>query len=628
MNPDHSRRASFGSHFRLWPAVAGLALLLALSSAARAEPALANVHARKSASLNGKWNTIIDPYDVGYVDYRGVSQDALARPTRGFALDRRQQDKSELIEYNFDTSPTLTVPGDWNSQNDRLLYYEGTIWYRRRFDAPKSAPGNRLFVHFGAANYEADVYLNGWRLGRHVGGFTPFAYEITGLAKEKDNSLVVRVNNRRRPDGVPAMNTDWWNYGGLTRDVLLVQTPGTFIAQYHVGLKAGTRDRIEVTVQLDGSHKQQKVTVALAGLGLKAEARTDASGVAHIEFPAAKIPLWSPERPALHDVVLSSETDQIADRIGFRTIKTAGTDILLNDKPVFLRGICIHEENPIRGGRAYSVEDARMLLGWAKELNANFVRLAHYPHNEHMARVADELGLMVWEEIPVYWAIQWENADTLHLAQSQLAELIARDQNRASVVVWSVANETPITAERTRFLKTLVDTARSLDGSRLISAAMEVHGDKHNPDLRIVDDPFGEFTDLVSFNQYIGWYDGLPDKTARISWSITYKKPVVISEFGADALQGWHADPLTRFSEEYQEDLYRKTIAMLRKIPAWRGVTPWILADFRSPRRVLPNVQDGWNRKGLIGQNGKKKKAFAVLKAFYDELEQRAARGP
>jgi beta-glucuronidase len=460
-----------------------------------------------------------------------------------------------------------------------------------------------------------------------VGGFTPFAYEITDLAKEKDNSLVVRVNNRRRPEGVPAMNTDWWNYGGLTREVLLVQMPRTFIAQYHVGLKAGTRDSIEVTVQLDGPRKQQKVTVTLAGLGLKAEARTDASGMARIEFPVAQIPLWSPERPALHDVVLSSKTDQIADRIGFRTIKTAGTDILLNDKPVFLRGICIHEENPIRGGRAYSVEDARMLLGWAKELNANFVRLAHYPHNEHMARVADELGLMVWEEIPVYWAIQWKNADTLHLAQSQLTELIARDQNRASVVVWSVANETPITAERTRFLKTLVDTARSLDGSRLISAAMEVHGDKQNPDLRIVDDPFGEFTDLVSFNQYIGWYDGLPDKTARISWSIKYPKPVVISEFGADALQGWHADALTRFSEEYQEDLYRKTIAMLRKIPAWRGVTPWILADFRSPRRVLPNVQDGWNRKGLIGQNGKKKKAFAFLKAFYDEIEQRAARG-
>jgi len=167
-----------------------------------------------------------------------VSQDALAKPTRGFALDRRQQDKSELLEYNFDTSPTLTVPGDWNSQNDRLLYYEGTLWYRRRFDAPKSAPGNRLFVYFGAANYEADVYFNGWRLGRHVGGFTPFAYEITDLAKEKDNSLVVRVNNRRRPEGVPAMNTDWWNYGGLTREVLLVQMPRTFIAQYHVGLKS------------------------------------------------------------------------------------------------------------------------------------------------------------------------------------------------------------------------------------------------------------------------------------------------------------------------------------------------------------------------------------------------------
>jgi len=607
-----------------------LALALLPLALARLEAAgsLINAYSRQSLSLNGKWNVIVDPYETGFYDYRYQPYDQGPDSTAAFFMDHRPADKSELVEYSFDRSPTLMVPGDWNSQAEKLFYYEGSVWYRRLFDIRASRPGNRLFVYFGAANYEADVYLNGKKLGRHVGGFTPFFFEITNAVKPVGNSLIVKVDNKRHREGVPTLNTDWWNYGGLTREVLLVQTPGTFIAQYHVGLKAGTRDRIEVTVQLDGPRKQQKVTVTLAGLGLKAEARTDASGVARIEFPAAQIRLWSPERPALHDVVLASETDQIADRIGFRTIKTAGTDILLNDKPVFLRGICIHEENPMRGGRAYSVEDARMLLGWAKELNANFVRLAHYPHNEHMARVADELGLMVWEEIPVYWAIQWENADTLHLAQSQLTELIARDQNRASVVVWSVANETPITAERTRFLKTLVDTARSLDGSRLISAAMEVHGDKQNPDLRIVDDPFGEFTDLVSFNQYIGWYDGLPDKTARISWSIKYKKPVVISEFGADALQGWHADALTRFSEEYQEDLYRKTITMLRKIPAWRGVTPWILADFRSPRRVLPNVQDGWNRKGLIGQNGAKKRAFAVLKSFYDEIEQRAARGP
>jgi beta-glucuronidase len=164
-----------------------------------------------------------------------------------------------------------------------------------------------------------------------------------------------------------------------------------------------------------------------------------------------------------------------------------------------------------------------------------------------------------------------------------------------------------------------VDTARLLDNTRLISAAMEVRADPANPNHKIVDDPFGAFTDLLSFNEYVGWYDGLPGKIPLITWSLGYSKPVVISEFGADAKQGFHADKGTRFSEEYQADLYKKTLAMLETIPQWRGTTPWILCDFRSPRRPLPNVEDGWNRKGLIGSDGEKKSAFYILKAFYDE---------
>jgi beta-glucuronidase len=300
-----------------------------------------------------------------------------------------------------------------------------------------------------------------------------------------------------------------------------------------------------------------------------------------------------------------------------------GADILLNDAPVFLRGISLHEENPLRGGRAYSREDARLLLRWAKELGCNFVRLAHYPHSEHVARAADEMGVLLWEEVPVYWTIQWDNPDTLANAKAQLTELIERDRNRASVIVWSVANETPVSEPRTRFLKALVETARSLDATRLVSAAMEPHTDRQDPDHRIVDDPLGAYTDILSFNQYIGWYDGLPDKLQRIRWTIGYEKPVIVSEFGADALHGFHADRLTRFSEEYQEDLYRQTLAMLQKVPHWRGVTPWILVDFRSPRRPLPRIQDEWNRKGLIGSNGERKKAYFVLQDYYKRMGER-----
>ena len=144
--------------------------------------------------------------------------------------------------------------------------------------------------------------------------------------------------------------------------------------------------------------------------------------------------------------------------------------------------------------------------------------------------------------------------------------------------------------------------------------------DATDPHRRIVDAPLGAFTDILSFNEYVGWYDGTIDSIAQTEWTIGYKKPVVITEFGGDALQGYHADDHARFSEEYQAELYRRSIPMLRGIPELRGMNPWILCDFRSPRRLLSNVEDGWNRKGLIGENGVRKEAFSVLAAFYADL--------
>jgi beta-glucuronidase len=587
-----------------------------------------NAYARHGLDLDGKWHVIVDPYDTGYYDYRHMPLDEQANPRSGYFLDQEPKSKSDLVEYSFDQSPTLDVPGDWNTQDEKLFYYEGSIWYRKRFDFSPSAAGDRLFLYFGAANYQADVYLNGKKLGRHVGGFTPFQFEVTGLLRPAGNSLVVRVDNRRHLEAVPTVNTDWWNYGGLTRDVRLVETPGTFVRDYRLQLRKGQADMVDATVQLDGSHARQHVVLAIPDAKLTAEGDTDESGTVHFAIPAPGLELWSPEHPRLYAVTLSTETDKVEDKVGFRTIEVRGTDILLNGHPIFLRGACLHEENPLRGARAYSEADARLVLGWAKQLNCNFLRLAHYPHNEHMARVADELGIMLWEEVPVYWTIQWENPETLANAKAQLTDLVVRDRNRASVIVWSVANETPVSEPRTKFLKSLVDTARSLDDTRLVSAAMEVRTDPADKNHRIVDDPFGAYTDLLSFNEYVGWYVGLPDDIPKLTWTLGYDRPVVISEFGGDALQGFHADKLTRFSEEYQADLYTQTLAMLSRIPQWRGATPWILCDFRSPKRPLPHIQDGWNRKGLIGSNGEKKEAFFVLKAFYDGKASAGAGAP
>ncbi len=601
--------------------IAVLTIVLGFSACVYSQEVMINIPGRTGFSLNGKWNYIVDPYENGYYDYRYEPFDKNENPTGGYFLDRKPASKSDLVEYDFDLMPSLMVPGDWNSQDDKLFYYEGTVWYRKLFEYDKKDVVNRVFICFGGANYETDVYLNGRKLGKHIGGFTPFNFEITGILKDGPNSVVVKVDNKRRRDGVPTLNTDWFNYGGLTRDVCIVEVPQTFISDYLIQLAKGRQDLISGYVKLNGQKASQKIKIEIPELKIATEVTTDANGTANIEITVKKLERWSTVNPKLYQVNISAGGDAISEKIGFRNIETQGTDILLNGVSVFLRGICIHEENPMRGGRAYSLEDARMLLGWAKELGCNYVRLAHYPHNENMARVADEMGILVWEENPVYWTILWDNPATFENARNQLTELITRDKNRASVIIWSMANETPVSDARTIFLKKLVTHARELDNTRLISAAMEVHRDPGKPYHRIVEDPFAEHTDIVNFNEYVGWYDGLPPDCDKINWIINYNKPVMISEAGAGALQGLHGDALTRWTEEFQEDLFRRNLAMLSKIPQFRGVSPWILCDFRSPRRHLANIQDGWNRKGLVGENGTKKKAFFVVRDFYRKME-------
>ena len=573
-----------------------------------------NTDGRKTISLDGQWQVIVDPYESGFYDYRYQPS------ANGYFRNAKPKSKSDLIEYDFDKSGTLKVPGDWNTQSAQLFFYEGTVWYKKSFDYQRKAD-TRLFVYFGAANYVADVYLNGEKVGQHEGGFTPFNFEITRLVRETGNFLVVKVDNKRRRDAVPTLMTDWWNYGGLTRHVKLVETPSTFVHDYLIQLQKGTRDRVRGSVRLNGARLNQRVTIRIPEASVSRTFAADESGLAAIDF-RADLKLWSPEDPKLYDVVVEAEADQVRDQIGFRSIETRGTEILLNGRPIFLRGICMHEEAPVRGGRAYSLEDARTLLGWARELGANFVRLAHYPHNELIIREADRMGILLWSEIPVYWTILWDNPATLENARNQLGEMIARDKNRAAVVIWSVANETPLSDARLSFLKNLVSHARSLDQGRLISAAMERH--YINPTTQMIDDPLGEFLDVLGCNEYVGWYDGLPAKADRIEWKSKYDKPLIMSEFGADALYGHHGDALTRWTEEYQENLYQHQIAMLRKIPFLRGTSPWILTDFRSPRRPLPGIQDYWNRKGLISSGGERKKAFYVMQQWYRELRENA----
>lgn len=587
-------------------------VMLCMTATAQQAPLVSNIAARQTTSLDGQWKSIVDPFENGYYDYR-------LRPYDGYGLDQTYSDKTMLQEHDFETSQTLFVPGDWNTQRDQLYYYEGTVWYRKRFDYNLAAD-NRLFIHFGAVNYEAIVWVNGKKLGRHVGGFTSFNYEITDILREGENSVVVKVDNKRKADAVPTVNSDWWNYGGITRPVTLIETPSTFIQDYYVQLDKNDMRTIEGWVQLDGEFKDQSVSVEIAELGLKVNAVCNQEGYASFSVKA-KPQLWSPESPKLYDVVVSCQSDSVEDQIGFRTITTDGTKMLLNGEEIFCRGICIHEETAYDSGRAYSRDHAETLLGWAKDLNCNFVRLAHYPHNEEMVRAAERMGFLVWSEIPVYWTIHWENKETYANAHAQLTDMITRDKNRCNVIIWSIANETPHSDARLEFLTNLANTARQMDDVRLIGAAMEKEDLGNN--VLTVNDPLGEVLDIISFNQYVGWYDGTSEKCDRMSWVFDIKKPVFISEFGGGALYGNHGSKDEFFTEEYQKDLYEHQVAMFSRIEGLAGTSPWIIKDFRSPRRQVPGLQDGFNRKGLISDKGQKKQAFFVMKEWYDQIEER-----
>lgn len=605
--------------------ILSLIISVALSGQIRAqEPQIISVQQRNITSLNGAWKYILDQYENGYYNYRYEPMDQQAfnpRSAEAIFYDYHPTDKTDRVEYDFDKSEELQVPGSWNYQDDKLFYYEGTIWYRKKFDYTLSS-SNRLFLYFGAINYEAHIYLNGKKLGMHVGGFTPFNFEITSMLKEKDNSLVIKVDNKRKHEGVPTLNTDWFNYGGITRDVLLFEVSSTFVRDYRIQLAKNSLSKVEGYVNLDGANRNGKVTVEIPELKINQEFTIDSNGHAPISFSLNNAIMWSPENPKLYEVKIRSGESVITDKIGFRSIETKGSDLLLNGKPIFLRGISIHEENGSRGDRAWSIEDAQMILSRAKELNCNFVRLAHYPHNENMIRVAEQLGLLVWSEIPVYWTIDWNNESTYKNAENQLKDMITRDMNRANIIVWSVANETPVSDARTRFLTNLINKTRELDNTRLVSAALEKHTLSNTPPHFAVEDPFAQYVDILSVNQYMGWYDGLPEKCSHSEWTIKFNKPMIISEFGGGAKYGYHADKDTRWSEEFQEELYIQNIKMLEKIPQLRGMTPWILNDFRSPRRLLPGIQDGWNRKGLFSEKGEKKKAFYILQEYYNKKRQ------
>lgn len=563
-----------------------------------------NVYGRDIQSLNGKWAAIPDLYDQG--------------ERMKIYENNKPTGKTDFYEYSFEGGMRLNVPGDWNSQSKELKYYEGTVWYQRTFTA-KAEPGTRRFLYFAGVSTRCNIYLNGKKIISHEGSFTPFQIEVTNALKDGENLLVCEVNNNRRVDAIPAMSYDWWNYGGITRDVMLVTVPTQYIADYFVRLEKGKKDVIALSVSLSEAVAGKKVTVKIPELKVNCEMTTDAQGKAEASVKVRSLQRWSPESPKLYNIEIVSPDDKVTESIGFRNIDTRGTKVFLNDKEIFLRSISFHEEIPQRMGRAFSPADADMLLSEARALGVNTIRLAHYPQNEYIVRKAEQMGFMLWEEIPVWQSIDFTNDVTMGKARTMFDEMLQRDKNRCAVSMWGVANETRPSEARNAFLTRLVSDGRAKDNTRLYVAAFDIVYYQRDKDLFTMEDSFPEQLDLIGVNKYMGWYAPWPKDPKDCHWQVCPDKPLLITEFGGEALYGQSGDETvaSSWSEDYQAKLYRDNIRMFENIPNLCGVSPWILFDFRSPFRFHPTNQDGWNRKGLVSDQGMRKKAWYIMRDYY-----------
>ena len=563
---------------------------------------LPNPYGREHLSLDGEWQAIVDQYDVGM--------------NRPLYLDRKPQGKTEFIEASWEGGLTLQVPGDWNHQQAELSRYEGTLWYARHFDFSPT-PGKRHILYFAGVSIRCEVWLNGTRVAQHEGSFTPFQTDVTDVLQAGDNFLSVKVNNARRADAIPAMSFDWWNYGGITREVMLLSVPQTHITDYFVRLVPGTKDRIALDAWV--SAPGQRLQVSIPSLKLKASFEADASGHVQGELRARKLKRWAPLKPVLYEVTLSYGEDVVTEEIGFREIAVSGTKILVNGEETFLKSIAFHEEIPMEKRRAFSEADAHTLVDAALELGCNTIRLAHYPQSEHIVRYAESQGLLIWEEIPLWQGIDFSNEETYAKAQVYLQEMIARDRNRCAIGFWSISNETRPSEARDAFLTRLLAYGRSLDSSRLFASAFDNAYFVKEADRFQMQDKFAPLLDVVGVNKYMGWYAAWPKKPSDIQWDIFTDKPLIISEFGGEALAGRSedADVASSWSEDYQAALYRDNLAMFAGIPNLAGVSPWVLYDFLSPYRQHPVNQNWFNRKGLLSDKGRKKRAWYIMHDFY-----------
>lgn len=567
-----------------------------------------------------------------------------------FATDPEHAGESNGWVQGLPHSRPIAVPGSWNEQYEDLFTYLDLAWYVTRTYVPLSWQSQRVFIRVGSANYYGTVYVNGEKAGSHEGGHLPFAFEITSLLRwDAENVIAISVENELKPARVPSGNInspfgamtsalrttfDFFPFAGIHRPVVLFSVPHTYITDVTVvtGID-GTTGRVKVTARLNEALELNGTLTLSGGAEPLNMSLNYTAGVATAELEIANARFWSDKNPFLYDLTLATGTDQYTLKIGIRTIRVEGSQILLNGQPVKLNGFGRHEDFPASGkglNLPLMVKDYQ-LMRWT---GANAYRTSHYPYSEEEMQLADHEGFLIIDEIPAV-SLQFDTeeniAERLRVCLQQLDELIARDKNHPCVVMWCVANEpmpknlgfaggaatqnTPDPAEAPGkiFLETLLRRARELDPTRLVSLAAIIGGPNS----------WMEACDVVCINRYWGWYvlggqleqarAGL-ERELDTLWEL-WHKPIIVTEFGADTMAGMHGHPSVMWTEEYQADLTRMHLEVAAARDFVAGMQVWNFADFAAVQSIMR--VGGLNMKGVFTRTRQPKMAVQVLRQFW-----------
>lgn len=611
---------------------------------------------REVSDLAGQWKFTTDPGDAG--EAGGYS------------------------EEGFDDSgwDTATVPGVWNARDSELALYEGAAWYRRGFEAPERGADDLCRLYFDGVTMHGKVWLNGRYLGEHSGGYSAWSVDASEALRAGENTLAVLVDNRRDYTDIPPKlweleKAGWWIYGGIARVARLecsapVSVNKLVIEARPLGDSRGElgasglvynhsdRDR-EVVVSLDVNPRTKHAPPEYPSQKITAPA----GDCARFDFPSRVMEgayLWENDNPVLHGLEVAVAEDgniveRAGERFGFREFEIRSDGLYLNGEYYWLRGMNRHEDDPATG--LYQ-SDERMNRDMAllKELNVNHMRPGHYPNDTRWLDLCDREGITITEEIPLYQAsnglFKWAehvflkgrglpdsigggyktrdqmiDPDMLANAEQQLVEMIERDRNHPSIIMWSVGNENWTFSNKSRVMyETLIDTARRFDPGRPVAVVVATA-----PVLTPAFEKAADMADVIHVNEYYGWYYGKADGVAGLLDKFHEKYPdklIVVSEFGAGTEYGRHRDPPEKFSEEYQAYIFETHFRHLMERPYVVGAMPWVFSDFRCAWFEDEHPIYHMNLKGLVDYERNKKMAFDTVADIYAEIEARDAGEP